>query len=50
MQWVRLAFDPLGRANPGKIFPTPKSCGESLRRSVHLQAEGQSLPEEAIVF
>lgn len=50
MQRVRLAFDPLGRANPGKIFPTPQSCGESLRRSVQLRAEGQSLPQEAIVF
>ncbi|MCP9828724.1 FAD-binding protein [Synechococcus sp. L2F] len=32
MQLVRRAFDPLGRANPGKIFPTPRSCGESSRR------------------
>jgi glycolate oxidase len=50
MQWVRLAFDPLGRANPGKIFPTPQTCGESMRRSVQLQAEGRSLPEEVIVY
>jgi glycolate oxidase len=50
MQWVRLAFDPLGRANPGKIFPTPQTCGESMRRSVQLQTEGRSLPEEAIVY
>jgi glycolate oxidase len=26
------AFDPDQRANPGKIFPTPKSCAESARR------------------
>ncbi len=32
MQLVRRAFDPEGRANPGKLFPTPRSCGESARR------------------
>jgi glycolate oxidase len=32
MQLVRQAFDPEGLANPGKVFPTPKSCGESARR------------------
>ena len=32
MQLVRRAFDPAGLANPGKIFPTPRSCGESVRR------------------
>ncbi len=32
MQLVRQAFDPQGLANPGKLFPTPKSCGESARR------------------
>jgi glycolate oxidase len=32
MQLVRRAFDPQGLANPGKIFPTPRSCGESARR------------------
>ena len=32
MQLVRQAFDPDQRANPGKIFPTPKSCAESARR------------------
>ena len=25
---VRRAFDPAGLANPGKIFPTPRLCGE----------------------
>jgi glycolate oxidase len=29
MQLVRCAFDPDGLANPGKIFPTPRLCGES---------------------
>jgi glycolate oxidase len=28
MQLVRCAFDPAGVANPGKIFPTPRLCGE----------------------
>ena len=28
MQLVRCAFDPSGIANPGKIFPTPRLCGE----------------------
>jgi glycolate oxidase len=28
MQMLRCAFDPAGLANPGKIFPTPRLCGE----------------------
>jgi glycolate oxidase len=28
MQLLRCAFDPDGRANPGKLFPTPRLCGE----------------------
>jgi glycolate oxidase len=28
MQRVRRAFDPKGLANPGKVFPTPRLCGE----------------------
>jgi glycolate oxidase len=28
MQYVRCAFDPAGICNPGKIFPTPRLCGE----------------------
>ena len=28
MQMVRRAFDPKGLCNPGKIFPTPRLCGE----------------------
>ncbi len=28
MQWVRQVFNPKGLANPGKIFPTPHTCGE----------------------
>ncbi|MGH9295594.1 MAG: FAD-linked oxidase C-terminal domain-containing protein, partial [Acidimicrobiales bacterium] len=28
MQALRCAFDPAGLCNPGKIFPTPRLCGE----------------------
>ena len=28
MQLLRCAFDPDGIANPGKVFPTPRLCGE----------------------
>ncbi len=28
MHRLRRAFDPLGLANPGKLFPTPRLCGE----------------------
>jgi glycolate oxidase len=28
MQRVRVAFDPQGLCNPGKVFPTPRLCGE----------------------
>jgi glycolate oxidase len=28
MQRVRRAFDPAGLCNPGKLFPTPRLCGE----------------------
>ena len=28
MQLVRCAFDPASLSNPGKIFPTPRLCGE----------------------
>lgn len=29
MQWVRQVFNSKGLANPGKIFPTPRTCGEA---------------------
>src|SRR5215207_6651487 len=28
MQLLRCAFDPAGLSNPGKVFPTPRLCGE----------------------
>ena len=28
MGWVRCAFDPEQRFNPGKVFPTPRLCGD----------------------
>ena len=50
MKLLRRAFDPDGRANPDKIFPTPKSCGESARRQVILTSEGLEMPSEAKAF
>jgi glycolate oxidase len=37
MQLVRCAFDPANLCNPGKIFPTPRLCGEvpGPRRAPH---------------
>jgi glycolate oxidase len=37
MQRLRCAFDPVGLCNPGKVFPTPRLCGEvpGPRRGVH---------------
>ena len=29
MQWIRQVFNPKGLANPEKVFPTPRTCGES---------------------
>ena len=29
MQRLRCAFDPAGLCNPGKVFPTPRLCGEA---------------------
>jgi glycolate oxidase len=28
MSEVRCAIDPEGRFNPGKVFPTPRLCGD----------------------
>ncbi|MGQ0793342.1 MAG: FAD-linked oxidase C-terminal domain-containing protein [Deltaproteobacteria bacterium] len=31
MNFIRCAFDPNGLCNPGKVFPTPRSCVEAAR-------------------
>ena len=36
MGLLRRAFDPENRANPGKVLPTPRTCGESTKRAVTL--------------
>ena len=38
MGLLRSAFDPYNRANPGKVLPTPRTCGESAKRMVTLPA------------
>ncbi len=43
MQLLRCAFDPQGICNPGKVFPTPRLCGEvpGRRKGTHpLQEAG----------
>lgn len=37
MQWVRQVFNPNGLANPEKIFPTPRTCGEAARAKAQKQ-------------
>lgn len=29
MKWINQVFNPKGLANPGKVFPTPRTCGEA---------------------
>ncbi|WP_320674285.1 FAD-linked oxidase C-terminal domain-containing protein [Prochlorococcus sp. MIT 1341] len=50
MSFVRKAFDPNGLANPGKIFPTPRSCGESARRKVSLSTDDKQFRSDLDVF
>ncbi|WP_199328473.1 glycolate oxidase subunit GlcD [Anabaena azotica] len=40
MQWVREVFNPQGLANPGKMFPTPRTCGEAANIAKTPQFEG----------
>jgi glycolate oxidase len=42
MQLLRCAFDPAGLSNPGKVFPTPRLCGEVPRR----HTAGETTPAE----
>ncbi|MCT7950370.1 glycolate oxidase subunit GlcD [Ancylothrix sp. C2] len=43
MQWVREVFNPKGLANPGKMFPTPKTCGEAARAKMEKNLAGVEL-------
>ena len=43
MQWVRQVFNPKGLANPGKMFPTPRTCGEAARVVAAGKFEGVEL-------
>src|SRR5439155_5374128 len=45
MQRVRCAFDPLRLANPTKIFPTPRLCGEKPGEYVPHPAESAGIAE-----
>ena len=53
MQLLRCAFDPAGLCNPGKIFPTPRLCGEvpGVRREPHpLVTSGKITFSEVKIF
>ncbi|MBD2005900.1 MULTISPECIES: glycolate oxidase subunit GlcD [Cyanophyceae] len=43
MQFVRQVFNPKGLANPGKIFPTPRTCGEAAHPQSQKQFESVEL-------
>ena len=45
MALVRWAFDPAARFNPGKVFPTPRLCGERPGPYVPHPAEVAGLAE-----
>lgn len=44
MKSVRDAFNPIGRLNPGKIFPTGKGCGEVRIRPMPLSGSANLTP------
>jgi glycolate oxidase len=48
MQLLRAAFDPAGLCNPGKVFPTPRLCGEVPRR--HGADDRSGRPHAAEIF
>ncbi len=50
MQLVRNAFDPFRCANPGKIFPTPKSCGEFARRKIAINSKDEESQSDLEIF
>jgi len=37
MQWVREVFDRKNLANPTKVLPSPRTCGEGATQTSHLQ-------------
>ncbi|MEM7727145.1 MAG: glycolate oxidase subunit GlcD [Cyanobacteria bacterium P01_A01_bin.45] len=39
MQWLRGVFNPQGLANPEKIFPTPRTCGEAARSKFEVNSQ-----------
>jgi glycolate oxidase len=41
MHLLRCAFDPSGLANPGKVFPTPRLCGEPPRSRPAVPAQAR---------
>ncbi|NEO26152.1 MAG: glycolate oxidase subunit GlcD [Kamptonema sp. SIO4C4] len=43
MQFVRSAFNPKGLANPEKLFPTPRTCGERANVQIPAQVKGAEL-------
>jgi glycolate oxidase len=43
MQWIREVFNPKGLANPEKLFPTPRTCGEAANAFKTKQFEGAEL-------
>ena len=45
MQLLRCAFDPDGIANPGKVFPTPRLCGEVPGRHRGGSSAAHEIPE-----
>jgi glycolate oxidase len=47
MQLLRCAFDPDGLANPGKVLPTPRLCGEPPRGRAQVRTDADS---DAVVW
>lgn len=43
MGYIRDSFNPQGLANPGKMFPTPRSCGEIANAQQVAQVKGAEL-------
>jgi len=43
MQYVRSAFNPKGLANPTKLFPTPRTCGEAANAKKTAEFKGAQI-------